>query len=286
MASSQTHRDALLQRILLWGQKRPDIQAMALVGSSAREEHPADEWSDIDLVLITTSPDSYLLSTQWLVEIDELWIATVERDPTGKIVEQRVLFKNGIDVDFLIFWCERLSALQEEPTATILQRGVRVLLDKDGIGDSLTIQDRGPLQFNLPTEAEFHEVVNDFWFHAVWTAKKWRRGEFWTAKSCCDVYMKRLLLKLIEWHTHSRAEKECATWYNGRFIEQWAGAEILKKLPDIFAHYDKNDIWNALLNTSELFNQIARDIALDLKYVYEVETGQSVLHWLTSQTPV
>jgi hypothetical protein len=32
-----------------------------------------------------------------------------------------------------------------------------------------------------PAQSEFLDLVNDLWYHAVWTAKELRRGEMWTA---------------------------------------------------------------------------------------------------------
>jgi hypothetical protein len=34
------------------------IRAVGLVGSRARLDHPADEWSDLDLVLVATDPQA------------------------------------------------------------------------------------------------------------------------------------------------------------------------------------------------------------------------------------
>jgi len=41
-----------------------------------------------------------------------------------------------------------------------------------------------------PAQDEFLDLINDFWYHTVWTAKKLRRGELWTAQGCSDSYMK------------------------------------------------------------------------------------------------
>ena len=51
-----------------------------------------------------------------------------------------------------------------------------------------------------PTEQECLEAINDFWYHALWTAKKLRRGELLSAKGCCDGHLKELLLRMTAWH--------------------------------------------------------------------------------------
>jgi len=50
------NQSILLQRIIDWARKEAGIRAAFLVGSGARQDHPADEWSDIDLVLVATDP--------------------------------------------------------------------------------------------------------------------------------------------------------------------------------------------------------------------------------------
>ena len=270
-------RQILLERLLVWAQARPDIQALALVGSSARAGLPADAWSDIDLLLLTADPDFYLASPDWCAEIAEPWIATVERAPDGRVVERRVLFRGGVDVDFLILAADKLGALREEPLKSITARGMRVLFDRAGILPSLTPD--ALLAPIAPEAAEFAELVADFWFHAVWTAKKLRRGELFTAKSCCDGYMKRHLLALIEW----RAATE---WYGGRFIERWAGAEVVDRLSQVYAHYTEADIWRALAATMELFDDLARELAQARGFPYPAAQAQQITTWVNARLAV
>lgn len=49
----------LEQHIHQWALTRADIQAAIIVGSRARIEHPADDFSDLDLILLTTNTDLY-----------------------------------------------------------------------------------------------------------------------------------------------------------------------------------------------------------------------------------
>lgn len=59
-------RSQLLNRITAWTQDQSGIRAVALVGSEARADHPADEWSDLDLFLVAVDPEANLASTDWL----------------------------------------------------------------------------------------------------------------------------------------------------------------------------------------------------------------------------
>jgi aminoglycoside 6-adenylyltransferase len=282
MQPSKSLRQQTLQSIIQFCCSSEDIRALALTGSSARSDQPADEWSDIDLVLVARNAEDYLKSTKWLNAISDPWITTVERDDKGNISELRVLFRSGIDVDFLVLACDQLQFLKVEPLSSILDRGIHIFVDKDGISPYFSPASRKNIPVHTPSREEFLEIVNDFWFHTVWTVKKMKRGELWTAKSCCDNYMKHLLLTMIEWHTHTREGWDKETWYKGRFIEHWASPDVLDRLPGIFAHYDQEDIWRALLNTMSLFDQTARETAGRLMYAYPNNVAQSITNWVTS----
>ncbi|NBD35360.1 MAG: aminoglycoside adenylyltransferase, partial [Chloroflexi bacterium] len=125
-----------------------------------------------------------------------------------------------------------------------------------------------PPAYEPPEEAEFLNVVNDFWYHTVWTGKHVRRGELWWGKSCCDGYLKHLLHQMLTWHTHATQPDEVDTWMRGRFLEEWADARAVAALPEIFAHYDEEDVWRALLSTMELFHWLAVETATALGYSY------------------
>jgi aminoglycoside 6-adenylyltransferase len=150
----------------------------------------------------------------------------------------------------------------------ILQRGVRILLDKDGLVASLQAAAGEQLVPQPPTQAEFLRVVHDFWYHTVWTAKHLRRGEVWWAKLGCDVRLKELLRQMLEWHARALKGQSYDTWLRGRFLEKWADPRALAQLREAFAHYDEEDIWRALFVTMNLFRWLAIEAAERLGYAY------------------
>jgi aminoglycoside 6-adenylyltransferase len=273
----------LLDQIISWAQSQQGIRLVALVGSGARIDHPADEWSDIDLVLAAADPQMYLATTGWLADLGEVWFSYQERHfEWQEPIERRVLFAGGQDVDFIV---PSVESARQGFAGTFLPeiaaRGLRVLLDKDGLQLALPVM-TPPRPVAPPSSFEFAEVVHDFWFHTVWTAKKLRRGELWMAKMCCDDYLKRLLLRMLEWQT--RAEQPDAdTWFNGRFLEQWASGVVLEKLRIAFAHYDEGDVWRGLRSTMDLFDQAAQEVARGWGYDYPVENVEQVIGWVESK---
>lgn len=287
--------ERLIEKFVKWAQTQRDIRAAVIIGSRARVVRPADEWSDLDIVIIATDPERYMSRTDWLENIGNPWITFLERTGTGDEMERRVLFEGGLDVDFAFIPQRRVQQLVYLlrvrkrfpqilgllPKAKIrqirqgiadfsdtLRRGTRVLLDRDGIVAHfalITVETPPP---RPPTQSEFLEVINDFWYHAVWTAKKLRRGELWTAKGCSDSYMKWLLRQMIEWHARAINGWDYDTWHGGRFLEQWADPRAVEGLRDAYAHYDTDDVGRALFATMDLFRWLAMETAEQLSYPY------------------
>jgi len=273
----------LLQRFLDWARSQPDIRAVALVGSAARFDHPADKWSDYDLIVVASNPQMYLTSTDWLNRIGRSWCSILETTSTGESIERRVLFEGGTDIDFIIVSIEHArQGFQNMPMIIeISQRGRKVLCDKDNILQEVSASPIAAETVQKPTRQQFLNIVNDFWFHAAWTAKKLRRGELWIAKKCCDTYLKDLLLRMMEWEAQSANGQKIDTWFNGRFLEQWALPKTVEELRQVFAYYDTEDVWRALDATVKIFQRIAQETALRLGYTYPIESDECVSAWVS-----
>jgi aminoglycoside 6-adenylyltransferase len=56
-------------RLHAWARERDDILAAAAFGSTQRTDRPADDWSDLDLLLVVDQVDSWLADTSWVEEI-------------------------------------------------------------------------------------------------------------------------------------------------------------------------------------------------------------------------
>jgi Streptomycin adenylyltransferase len=75
--------EALLAVVTDWGRERSDVRAVLVVGSRARADTPADEWSDIDLALVVDDPTPYLASAEWLGAFGRPLLSFVEPTAVG-----------------------------------------------------------------------------------------------------------------------------------------------------------------------------------------------------------
>lgn len=256
--------------LLELAKKEDNIKAIVAIGSSTRKNVKADEYSDLDMFIITEDTYSWLYGDK-LEQLGDIKISFVE--PTlGGGKERRVLFDDALDVDMIILTPEQFEAAIKEGVASwVCNRGYAVLYDVMGFEKLLKKYVSTEIGYSELSEEELLNMMNDFYFHIVWSAKKILRGELWSAKMCIDAYLKNYLLKMMEMYSASRYNVD--VWHDGRFLDRWADEKIKNELKNCFAHYEREDMIEALLATLQLFKRLAKEVAMmkNINYPKEAE---------------
>jgi aminoglycoside 6-adenylyltransferase len=278
MAERSNSYDKIIKEFFAWAKKLEGMRAAVIIGSRARTDHPADKWSDLDIVVFVDEPQKYLSDSAWLDNFGNIVLTFTGPAGDRHFMEHRVIYEGGLDVDFTLVPLGMIGRMLDGDLPVDLYnafgRGAKVLFDKDGLVQELINRDVKKPFYQPPAKKDFVNAINDFWFHAVWTAKHLRRGEIWWAKMCLDCHMKSVLSRMFEWHARAKKGKSCDTWLRGRFLEEWADPRAVKDLENAFARYDKADIWRCLINTMDLFRSLAKEAAQSFKYPYPTEADK------------
>jgi aminoglycoside 6-adenylyltransferase len=289
--------EKLIELFRKWAETRSDIRAAFVVGSKARVKHSADEWSDVDIVVITTDPEVYLSTFDWISNFGKPLLTFIDTSTASDDKMRVVLYEGMIDVDFAPVryedmrktaqWVDQTTKAGADQHAlawiwNVYGRGVRVLIDKDGMAGTFgavaaSVKKPHPRR---PTQDEFLEVVYDFFYHAVYTAKHLRRGELWWTLTHLDCRLQRPLLRMIEWHALAEHGWKHDVWFLGHFLEEWAMPKAVEGLREAFAQYDEDDVKRALLAAIGLFRWLATETATNLKYSYPAKTDKNVTKWI------
>ena len=118
-----------IEDFMRWATKRKDIRAAALVGSYAREELEKD--SDVDLVIITETPQRYITNTEWTRVFGKSIAQEVEE--YGKLTSLRVWYESGLEIEYGFTTREWVQSLSEKDIKQITNDGLRVLFEKEKI---------------------------------------------------------------------------------------------------------------------------------------------------------
>ena len=117
--------------IRAWAENEPGVQALVVIGSRAREDHIADKWSDLDLILFVFDQEGWAENDAWLAYFGEVWLSQLRIAGSG-MPEWFVIYKGGFKVDFLIAKAKNNleKALYDCPFDVLVQRGLGILVNK------------------------------------------------------------------------------------------------------------------------------------------------------------
>jgi RimJ/RimL family protein N-acetyltransferase/predicted nucleotidyltransferase len=94
----QDEIEGILAHVADWARGRPDLVAVALVGSRARGTPRPD--SDVDLVFLSRDPGRYVDAEDWASELGGA--AVVASAHRGVLLEQRLRMPSGLELDVAI----------------------------------------------------------------------------------------------------------------------------------------------------------------------------------------
>jgi aminoglycoside 6-adenylyltransferase len=268
------------RQFLAWVGALASVRLVLLVGSRARQVHPADEYADLDLELFGDDIDEAAVSG-WLRAYAPTW-AVLERSE-HHTREWLTLYAGGYKVDVSISPLGEIETLIRERRLWGSQRrGYRVLLDRDSYAARLPEPSpHSVLHAPAPDEAAFVAIVEEFWYGAVYMAKQIKRGKLWKAK-WADQMQQRALLTMLEWHAQAMHPEGIDTWHNGDYLRDWVDDATWQRIHDVFAHFDQADSHRALAASIRLFDDLARETAALRRYGYPAALAQEVMGYCTA----
>jgi predicted nucleotidyltransferase len=123
----------LILEVQAWAAGRPDVLGVALVGSYARQA--ATHKSDVDLVIACDSPAALLAHPEWLGAFGSIRRST--REDWGRVTSVRVVYADGMQVEFGITDRAWAAAPLDAGTRRVVADGCLVLFDRGGAFEGL-----------------------------------------------------------------------------------------------------------------------------------------------------
>jgi hypothetical protein len=128
-----------------------------------------------------------------------------------------------------------------------------------GIGPAIEAASRSS-QPSEPTENQFAETVNEFWFLCIVAANKLDRGEIWVAARYLNCSLAGLFERVLAWHADTIGGAT-TSWHRGRFIENWAAPPFPTVLGRLLAPADRHAIRGSLTAMAEAFEVASSQLA-------------------------
>ncbi|MFL5972669.1 MAG: aminoglycoside 6-adenylyltransferase, partial [Gaiellaceae bacterium] len=268
--------ETLLGSVLAWAQRDDNVIALITTGSASRSDARRDEFSDLDVEVIARDPEPLLIDDRWFMAFGEVWV--VLRFDERQYPTRLVIYDGGSKVDFTVAGVRRLEEMNDQ-LDPLYERGYRVLLDKERAAGNLPpASGRFPARA-APTQTEYDATVEEFWFEAAHLPWYLARDDLWVVKFR-DWTMKTDLLKMLEWRASVRSEAPVDVWHIGTRMKEWVDEATWRQIHDVYARFDQQDSWRALLASADLFAQLSRETAEANGLTYPVELERHVRDYL------
>lgn len=280
-------------RVVVWARTLPDLEALVQIGSRVQPGAVVDAWSDWDYQLIVRQPSRYY-NRDWPAQIAPCWSAHFERTERA-VTKLSVVFAGGWEADFvllsawqmkLVCWAMRHPGAQGWfPPA--LRQGVSNLRLVAGPGHRVVLGgpdwERRYAALSVPwpvpdfTAENFQHHAAAFWRHAVWVAKKIKRGELRAALRWSQFELREHSYALLaeEARLAGRTPRPEA-----RKAEQWLDARRLQQTA-IETSIEQAQLARALLAEMDLFVEVSASVAA--RRGWAVPDYRAVEAWLRTE---
>ena len=286
MTADSNRNDRVMEAFIAWGESQDLVRAMVLTSSRAIPDYPyADQYSDYDLILALRDVRPFHDSREWLSAFGA--VLAMYRDPmmeedglrwSGSVVQ----FEEGLKIDFTLWPVEMLRRVaQSETLDPEFDAGYRVLLDKDGLTQGMPPPSYQGYIPKPPTEARYHEEIENFFLCATYVAKYLLRDDVMAAKFLLDGEMKHENLRpILEWHIELAHHWTVKPGNNGRRIKKWLRPDLWTDLAGTYAGAGIEENWQALFRLMDLMHKVGVEVGEQLGFAYPESIEQRTRGYL------
>jgi aminoglycoside 6-adenylyltransferase len=259
-----------------WARNNELIRAAVLTSSRTKPDIEIDFLSDYDVELYVSDIAPFQRDDEWLSVFGEIMVRWPLRPrPTLEEgwITRLVLFKDYLRIDFQI-----TDQVYIQPDA--YQDGCRVLIDKDDLTAELNPPTFTRYHISKPSQEEYDDRVNAFWWDATYVPKYLWRDElpFVAYNLGCDIRDK-FLRTVIEWYIGMENGWAVDTGLHGRWFKRYLSPELWAEYETTFARADIEEQWKAFFNAVSLFRKLAKAVANGLGYAYPDQMDREITEY-------
>jgi aminoglycoside 6-adenylyltransferase len=266
--------------IMNFAKNDDNIRAVVMNGSRTNPNAPKDVFQDFDIACLVNDMAPYVRNKNIPTHFGELTILqepeNMQEPPAESDGHYTYLmqFKDGNRID-LSFDPPELFKSVIDDSLTI------VLLDKDGILGNVPPSSDVDYWAKKPTDKQFQDCCNEFWWVSPYVAKGLWRGELTYAKSMMDVVIRdEQLMKMLVWYFGIKTDFKKSPGKLGKYIKADVEPEIWAELESIYCDANFENIWRSLFTMGSLFQRLAKTVASHFGFQYPQQDDDNVSEYL------
>lgn len=251
------------------------VRAVVLSGSRADPGARTDAWSDVDVVFVVRDVAPFRADPAWIEAFGERAIlqrpdAMLGAPPRADGGETYLmLFVDGSRIDLTLLPVGAMATYRHDGPA-------EVLFDRDGVVPAPPPPDAPHHVPDPPTAPAFAEVCNEFWWVAPYVAKGLARGETTYAHHHLDAVLRAQLFTMLGWQVAAASGFRRGPGKLGRDLQRELSPERWAPLEATYADADPAHVWAALEAMTELFRDVAVEVATRFGFDYPWSDDRNV----------
>ncbi|MEH6942729.1 aminoglycoside 6-adenylyltransferase [Bacillus sp. JJ722] len=267
--------EEILDLVLRVAKKDDRVRAVGMNGSRTNANVPKDPFRDFDIVYLVTDMQSYINNPNWIGIFGERIIMQTPENMSlfpaelGGRFSYLMLFTDGNRIDLMLIPIEEKEIYCFEDGLTVL------LLDKDQQMPTIPDPTDEGYWIKRPSAEFFADCCNEFWWTSTYIVKGLWRQEILYAYDHFNM-VRSMLLKMIEWKVGIQTEFSLSIGKNGKFLKRYVSQEIWERLLKTYPSGSYESVWFALYTLTELFEEVAMEVANYFDYSYPIDEANKV----------
>ncbi|MCP3760955.1 aminoglycoside 6-adenylyltransferase [Domibacillus sp. A3M-37] len=256
------------------------IRLVGMNGSRVNRNALKDEFQDYDIVYAVTDLASFLAEPEWIDVFGERIIMQTPENMSlfppqlGGRFSYLMLFTEGSRIDLTLIPLSDIKQYAEEDSLTA------ILLDKDQRFSHVKPPSDRDYWIQKPPSAFFQDCCNEFWWITTYVAKGLARGELLYAQEHLNQNARPMLLQMLQWRAGIDTQFSVSAGKSSKYFKKYLSEQEWNALLATFASGEKEDIWRALFEMSDLFRQTAIRVRDHFRFTYPHEDDRRVTQYL------
>ncbi len=270
----------MLDLIMNTAKEDERIRAVIMNGSRVNPNVKRDCFQDYDIMYVVKDISSFTSNHNWIRRFGEIMIvqmpeemSLIPADEDGKF-PYLMQFMDGNRIDLTLVPFDLINKFVGQDSLS------EVLLDKDNcIVEFPPASDKDYL-IKKPTEKEFLDCCNEFWWCSTNVAKGLWREELSYAKGMLDGPVRDMFIVMLEWHIGMKTDFTGNAGEFGKHFEQYFEEDMWEQFKKTFSNAEYENIWESLFVMGDLFRKVANEIANAYGYSYPQGDDDGVTSYL------
>lgn len=270
----------MMELILTTAENDKRIRAVIMNGSRANPQAKKDLFQDYDVVYLVNEINSFTADHSWVDRFGERIMMQMPEDKVLPPAENDgrfiylMQFMDGNRIDLTLIPVEKMEELLLQDSLSVL------LLDKDGIIEPLPPSNDRDYHIKRPTEKEFLDSCNEFWWICMNISKGLWRKELPYAMFMHEQINRNVLIRMIEWSIGIKTNFTQSAGKLGKYLEDFLEKDEWNQFVATYSNADYENIWHSLFIMCGLFRKKAIDVASHLDFDYPYDDDKRVTDYL------